>query len=64
MTTTEGHPQPHTMLLQINPKDMVSHISSSSSLKTQNQTKKMRLVEVFWCYLKVFEKMVTEIIIQ
>ena len=56
--------KPTAYILQTNPKEMISHVSSSSNLKTQNQAKKMWLREVFQCYLKVFEKMVTEIIIQ
>ena len=56
--------KPTAYILQTNPKEMISHISSSSNLKTQNQAKKMWLREVFQCYLKAFEKMITEIIIQ
>ena len=49
--------KPTAYILQKNPKEMISHISSSSNLKTQNQAKKMWLREVFQCYLKAFEKM-------
>jgi len=48
--------KPTAYILQTNPKDMISHISSSSNLKTQNQAKKIWLLDMFQCYLKAFEK--------